>query len=58
MVVACQRADKFLLSFSADMADATFKFVFRHDVDSYIVPQVFGARFLFGVFFEFLNGRF
>ena len=58
VVVACQRADKFLFSFSADVADVTFKLIVRHDVDSYVVPQVFGARFLFGVCFEFLNRRF
>ena len=58
VVVACQRADKFLFSFSADVADVTFEFTVRHDVDSYVVPQVFRARFLLGVYLQFLERRF
>ena len=50
-MVACQRADKFLFSLSAGVA-------VRHDVDSYVVPQVCRARFLFDVCFEFLKRRF
>ena len=57
-MVPCQRADKFLFSFSADVADITFKLIVRHDVDSNVVPQVFRERFLFGVCLEFLNRRF
>ena len=58
VVVACQRFDKFLFSFSADVADVTFEFIVRHDVDSYVVPQVFRARFLLGVCLQFLDRRF
>ena len=58
VVVVCQRASKFLFSFSADVADVTFKLIIRHDDDSYVVPQVFRARFLFGLCFEFLNRQF
>ena len=58
VVVACQCADKFLFTFSADVADVTFEFIVPHDVDSYVVPQVFRARFLLGVCLQFLDRRF
>ena len=56
-MVACQCADKSLFSFSADVADGTFKFIIWNNVDSYVVPQVLRARFLFRGCFEFLNRR-
>jgi len=49
VVVVCQHADKLLFSFSANVADVAFKFIIWHNVDSYVVPQVFRASFPFGV---------
>lgn len=58
VVVVCERSDKFLFCFSPDMLDVTFEVIIRHYVYSYVVAQIFWARFLCSVCFQFLYGRF
>ena len=49
------RADQFLFSVPSDAADVIFEVLVWRDVDSYFIPQVFGAHFLLGVHLEFLD---
>ena len=56
VVIACQSADEFLFSVPSDAAaDVTFEILVFRDVDTHFIPQVFRARFLYGVHLEFLD---